>query len=731
MRPRGSAIADLWSGLASMLVVLPASIAFGSLVYAPFGPQYAAAGAAAGIIGSIVLGVVAPILGGTRRLVSGPCAPAAAVLAAFALQLAGRGIPPEHALLLIALASLLGGAFQFLFGAIGGGRLIKFIPYPVAAGYLSGVSLLIVLSQLPKLLGLAHGASLSGGILRPELWSAPSLIIGAATMGATLLGPRLSKKIPPSILGLLAGIAAFLALSAWDRRLFSASDNPLLIGAIPSAGPEAVGAALRRWADWDLFTAADFRLAAGPAVTLSILLSIDTLKTCVFMDSLNEARHDSNRELAGQGVANFASALCGGLSGAGQMGATLVNISGGAQTDLSAVLEGLFCLLVFAFFGRLIAWLPVAALAGILIVVAHRMFDYNVFSLLKQRSTRFDFVVTATVIVVAAFAGLMVAAGVGVALAILVFMRQQMSGSVIRRRTYGDRFFSKQQRLASEMKVLEAHGDRTVICQLQGSLFFGTADQLYTELEEDLARREFIILDMRRIQSVDLTAAHVLRQMGARLAKRRAFLIFSGLPARLPSGLRLANYFDQLGLVQGKKSARVFPELDDALAWAEGRILAEEHVPPPSDAPLGIAEVDMLHDFEKAPMNLLRSCLEEMRFPEGASIFKQGDPGDQLFIIRKGRVRIMLPLSDARGHHIATFAQGDSFGEVAFLDGGMRSADALADADTELFVLSRRRFDEAVKDAPRLAGEIFSRLARTLALRLRTTNAELTALQDE
>ena len=151
---------EFWGGLAAMLVALPSAIAFGVTIFSPLGGSYAAQGALAGILGAFAVGLVAAAFGGTNRLISAPCAPAAAVLAAVAIDLTQRGVPPDSALVLLTLIGLICGALQLAFGMVGLGRLIKYMPYPVVSGYLSGVGLIIIISQIPKFLGVAKGCLL-------------------------------------------------------------------------------------------------------------------------------------------------------------------------------------------------------------------------------------------------------------------------------------------------------------------------------------------------------------------------------------------------------------------------------------------------------------------------------------------------------------------------------------------------------------------------------------------
>jgi SulP family sulfate permease len=193
-----------------------------------------------------------------------------------------------------------------------------------------------------------------------------------------------------------------------------------VIGRLGELGDSVGGDFIARWAGLGNISLDTLELILVPALTLSVLLSIDTLKTCVLVDTLTFSRHDSNREILGQGITNLCAVTAGGVPGAGTAGATLVNIASGGRTRYSSLLAGVFALVTSLALGRLMAWLPIAALAGILVVIAYHMFDWQSVKLLRHRSTVFDFVVTVTVVVLAVTIGLVVASGVGVALALLL-----------------------------------------------------------------------------------------------------------------------------------------------------------------------------------------------------------------------------------------------------------------------------------------------------------------------
>jgi len=725
---------DFWGGLAAMLVALPSAIAFGVTIYSPLGGSYAAQGAVAGILGVTALGLLAPALGGTNRLITAPCAPAAAVLSAFIIEfLHSNGGSVESALLMLALLGLMAGAIQVTFGSIGLGRLIKYMPYPVVSGYLSGVGLYIIASQIPKFLGVPKDIHFWESLISLPLWKWQGIVVGLVTIIAMVVAPKITKAIPAAIIALLSGVATYFGLGLVDGSLLSLAGNKLVVGQLGSSGGGSFTDIIAgRWNAMGGLSLDDLTLLIMPALTLAVLLSIDTLKTCVVLDALTRSRHDSNRELIGQGIGNIASAIIGGIPGAGTMGATLVNMSSGAVSRFSGIFEGILALIAFLLLGALIAWVPVAALAGILIVIGLRMIDLHTLQYLKSRSTVLDFVVIVAVVIVALTVSLIAASGTGIVLAVLLFIREQIGGKVVRRKAYGDQTFSKNIRCQEEMEILVKNGDRSVILELQGSLFFGTTDQLYTEIEHELKKREhrtYFILDMRRVQSVDVTASHMLEQVKDMLAERNGFLIFAQIPKNLPSGRDMKQYFDHVGLLKTESPVKVFDEVDDAIEWVEDRILADAQVARPEETLLNLHEIELFAGRKPETLSALESCMEQRSFKAGETIFAGGDSGDELYLIRRGEVRILMLVDEGRSHHISTFGRGAFFGEMSFLDGNPRSASAIAYCDTDLYVVSRKNFDLLLDEHKRIAINLLEGLARVLAGRLRYANAEIHALE--
>ena len=715
-------LAEAWGALAAMLVALPSSVAFGVVIFTAVSPRLAGGGAVAGIIGAATLGLLAPLVSRNGGFITAPCAPAAAVLAGVATQLSLHGsMSAARIVVLLSLIALMSGILQIVYGALRFGRLIKYIPYQVVTGYSGGVAVIIAAAQIPRLLGSSNGRVFDA-LVTPQSWRWPAIAVGVVTILAMTLAPRVTTKIPGSILGLSAGIATYFAIANANPPLLRLAANHLVIGPIHAEGlfaaPLGAMASLR---------IGDLLLVIGPALTLSLLLSIDTLKTGVVLDALLRVRHNSNRELIGQGVANAVTGIAGGVPGSAASGPTLVNVTSGGRTLWSGVMEGALVLLAYLTCRDLIAWLPVAALAGILLVIAWRMFDFRLFHLLLVPSTRLDFAVIAVVVLVAAAVGLIQATATGIGLTMLLFIRNQLRAAVIQHKVDLTQIRSKRRRGPDQTRILDEHGDQGLMVQLRGDLFFGTTDQLFTDLEGDLARRRFILLDFRRVESMDYTAAHLLMQMKARLEEGGGKLVFSGMPSAMSTRQDIENYLRKLAIL----SRDAFETRDSALEWMEERILeAAGWSPAESRPPLALEAIPLFQDFDPVLLAELISMVQTRVFDAGAKIFSLGDPGDDIFFIRKGRVHILLPLEGGKKHHLATMGRGDFFGEMSFLSRGPRSADAETAKHTELFVLSRAAFDAMAHHGEGLDGRIFEQLALAIAQRLRVADAELRSLEE-
>ena len=716
---------DLWGGFAAMLVALPSAIAFGVTIFSPLGAEWGAKGALAGMLGVMALGLIASLIGGTQRLISAPCAPAAAVLSALTIQLTQQGQAFNTVLLTLFLVAITSSMIQILFGVMQIGRLIRYMPFTVVSGYLSGVGLIIILSQLPKWLSLPKGMKIWEGIFHPEQWQSPGLIIGLATAVVMLLGPKISKRVPAVILGLLAGVIAYwiLAFTAWPE-LQSLKGNNLVIGPILASLDGLLENLLHPWQSLYQLQFPTWSAVLVPALTLSVLLSIDTLKTCIVLDALTGSRHNSNRELLGQGFGNLIATLLGGAPGAGTMGATLVNRASGGTTHYSGMFQGLWSLLAIVVLTPLIAWIPIAALAALLVVIGVKMIDWSSLELAKSKDTALDFVVIIAVVIVANTVSLIAASGLGVILAILMFIREQIHTSAIRKKSYGNKVFSKRFRNPAEREVLERDGDRNVVYELQGSLFFGTTDQLYTALEPELKKARYILLDFHKVQSLDVTAGHMLERIEHILQENNARLLLSRLPESLPSGRNLRTYLEHMGILSSP-NIQVFDDMLDALEWMENETINAASIQGDVQELLELDQFSIFEGLLADQLQSLKQYAQLNTYGPGEQIFKLNQHGHELMLIASGQVKVSMALPNNQILHLATMGRGQFFGEMSFMDGSIYSADVHAIDQVKVWSIAREQFNAQDAKDQEMQAVITKGIALALAERLRHTNAEL------
>ncbi|HNL54661.1 MAG TPA: SulP family inorganic anion transporter [Turneriella sp.] len=719
-----SKIRNLLGGFSAALVALPQAIAFGVTVYVAIDPSLSGAGAIAGILGVIVLGIVNGSVGRNPILISTPSAAATAYLAAMVLQLKGQftGLSREQLLLILLLTGITAGLLQLLLALFKGGRLIKFVPYPVIAGYLSAVAVIIFFGQIARAFPELHIARWSDFSWQIFHWvNLPVLVV---TVTLVFLAAKISKRVPAPIIALSGGMVTFALIGLTDGSLFDTANSPYLVGRIRTGGQ------IINLPPWQLI--ASISPAIWPKIfasgaMLAMILSVDTLKTMVILDNLKHVRADSDKVLRGLGVANTVSSLVGGMPGSGSANSSLINMNSGASHWSSVVYSGIFAMVILLFLSDYAAYIPIAALAGLLVASSIRLFDTSIFQLLKKRSTRLDFAVAMLVIITGITYNLIVAAGAGIALSIFLFVRNQIRDTVIRSKTRGDRKFSNKSRMPDEMQVLRDHGHETIIYSLGGNLFFGTTDQLYRDIEAELKTSRNVVLSFKEVHSIDFTAVHMLELLDSVVHKQGGELLLCSLVGELTRGVDFEGYLSHAAVAHKEPHWRIFPDANTSLMYLEEKILSEHGQGIHKKLTFSLSEMDVFTGCDAAALTELSSIVTTEKYEASRPVFLQGSHSEELYFIGHGVVDIVLPAHDGPARRLSTFAQGDFFGDMAFLDSEERSADAIAAAGTILYSLKRADF-EAFCTHHHKFGEVFYRnLARILAHRLRQSHHELQA----
>ena len=508
---------DLIGGLVAGVIALPLALAFG---------VQSGLGATAGLYGGIAVGIFAALFGGTPTQASGPTGPMTVVSAsivAYAISTAGS---IEDGLGIVLMSFLAGGLFQIGLGLLGVGRYVRYFPYPVVSGFMSGVGVIIVLLQLWPLLGSKSPKSTLDVVTRigeplAEInWAAVGL--GVFTLAVNYAFPKLTQKVPSVLVALLAGTGVALALGLDVKT----------VGDIPTGLPAPqFGTILDVAAEHYVFV-----LQSG--LTLALLGSIDSLLTAVIADNLTKSQHDSRRELIGQGLGNTIAAVFGGIPGAGATKGTVVNIKAGAKTRLSGVTHGLFQLVALLGAGALVAYIPLPVLAGLLISVGVAIIDTKGLKHLTD-VPKADAAVLLVVLVWTVFGNLIHAVGAGVVLASVLFMKKAAdlieAGSTVTQHDPEPVWADEPDDARPEKTgdVTTAAGGTVYVKHLYGPLFFGFSAG-FRELVERLPKEaETVVIRGDRVPYIDQSGLYVLEDavLGlTRAGKTVALTGFTGQP---------------------------------------------------------------------------------------------------------------------------------------------------------------------------------------------------------
>lgn len=706
---------EAWGGLAAASVILPQAMAFGVALWSIFATDLAT-GAMAGLLAAMLFSLVSGIAGGTLGMISAPTGPTLVLVSGTAISLTQFGLNGEQVLQSLIWVIVLAGAAQLMMGLSNSGRLIKFIPYPVVAGFMTGSAFLMIGSQLGAVTGL-ESASLAN--LAAANWL--PLLVSAMTFIAIIYVPRYVRQVPGPVAGLLVGAVLFYLLASFSH---SSIPQTWVVGSLPTlASLKPVLPALGADLPWALIVPA--------ALALAVLASLDSLLTSVVADTATRSRHSARRELAGQGIAHMLSGLLGGLAGAGTTGATVVAIRSGGGRWV-AVATAIVLLLIVVVAAPLAAYLPLCVLAAIILHVAvFSMFERSIIAWVKHRSTRVDAAIAIAVTLVTVFYDLMVAVGVGVVIAVLHFVREQVRAPVIHDRHTAAQRSSLRRRTDAERALLAEHGERVLVYRLRGNLFFGMVEHLMEQLEPVLNQQVWLVFDMRRVDQVDLTAVRMLQQVAERVSEHGGELVFANVHDVRGLKREVAKTLRRIAPYAPQHSVKTFIDTDEALEYAENRLL-ESLGQPAAEAESRVepAGVELFRELPAEELQAILAVAQHLQVHSGQYLFRTGDAGDTLYILLSGRVDVQLPYGKHHYRRVASFGPGTFFGEVAFLEPGSRTADARVVHDAELLGVDRKSLARLEEHAPRAAAHMLLALGQTLAEHLRGADRELRRLSD-
>jgi MFS superfamily sulfate permease-like transporter len=703
---------ELVAGLSAACITLPFGLAAGVLVYSPLGPDFVALGTVAGLITVVVAGAVAALAASSGFIITSANASTGIIPAALATYLMGEpafAAHPAWIVLAIALCVLLGGLLQVAFGLLDVGRIIKFTPHSVIAGFISSVGLLTMLSPLRPLFALD---------LRQPPWiiiERPAMLLFILLSGAAIYvcGKRW-PKIPVHLAGLAITSLAYYAIGLAAPGL----DLGRTIGTLPIAFPPSsplplLADATAREALWSV---APHLLLTS--LTIGAVVSLQALLVFRVTQNLADSPPRPPRDLIGQGLGNCASALAGGFVAVAVGSPTNAAFRLGGRTRLTGLFAAASIFVAAFLLSPVLGRIPIVALSAVLVASGLQLLDPWALRLpgelmrsqagIDRRHTAQSLIVVAAVMILSVVNSIIAGAIAGFVLSCLIFI-VNMSRPIVRRRYEGDRIFSKRIRSSNDMTTLLRTGAERAVLELQGVLFFGNADDLSNLVAELLKQSRMVLLDLRGISDVDVSGVSILANMATRAKSRGRSVLFCHVPADRSASLAA--------------SARVFADLDSALEWMEEESLHGAGARPAEEC-IPLAELDFTRELSADDLRMLETALVARDFAPGSVICEEGGDGDRMWLLTRGTVSVRLE-GEGGTRRIASVAAGTTVGEMAILEGSRRLATVTADGEVSTYELSREAFETILREHPPLGQKLLSYFAREMTRRLRLLHRDL------
>lgn len=514
-------MSDLLAGVIVGIVALPLAIAFG--IASGVTPEK-------GIITAIVAGFIISLLGGSKVQIGGPTG-------AFIIII--YGIIQQYGIEGLTIATLMAGAFLILFGVLRLGTIIKYIPYPIVVGFTSGIAVTIFTTQIKDLFGLTIDNVPSDFI---EKWGAYithfdtidtwSAFVGVLSVAIIAVMPRINKKIPGSLIAIIIMTVAALLLKnyAGVTSIETIGDRFSVSNAIPDAHVPAM--------TWETIKG-----LVAPALTIAVLGAIESLLSATVADGVIGDHHNSNTELIAQGVANLASPLFGGIPATGAIARTMTNINNGGKTPIAGIIHAVVLLLIFLFFMPLAQYIPMACLAGVLVVVSYGMSGWRSF-LTLMKNPKSDVTVLLITFFLTIIFDLTVAIEVGLIIACLLFMKRMAETTDVK--VVMDEISEESDLSSGNLEHLTIPKGVEVY-EINGPYFFGAGNRFEEIMASFGDRPKVRIIRMRKVPFVDSTGIHNLTNLCTMSKSEGIEVVLSGVSEKVHSQLNKARFYDLLG----------------------------------------------------------------------------------------------------------------------------------------------------------------------------------------
>ncbi len=737
---------ELRGGLNASAAMLPFTLSYGFIAFGVIGPAATQAGLTAAVASVVFGGLLMTLLSRTALPCVSPSASSCLILAsAVAAWLRDPSLQPDaegglaRLLALSGLTVMVAGLLQVSMGLLRVGSLVRYVPQPVMAGFMNGIAILIVLSQVAPALGLQPAKLAGEGLAVLAGWNPAALAVALGTAVVVWIVGRAWPRLPAALAALLLASAAVWMLDqAFGAPAPGATLGITMIGPLHATLPLPLALAPLLGDSGALLLQ---RHAANVLTTGLLLALVGTLETVLNLATIDQrihARSDPNRTLTAVGFVNITLGVFGALPVVYLRLRALATLAGGGRSVRSVVAGSLLLGVVSLLGLPLLQLCPKPVVAGLLVMLAWSLVDPWSLALLRGRAApadagsatdrRLALVVVAAVCAVTVLSGFVAGVALGVLLSFVVLVRA-LNRSLVRLRCTAAEIPSRRVYPPAQEAVLAAARRGIGLLELEGALFFGNVERLQQEVEDLAAHAEgpggaplgplhTLVLDLRRVSTIDASGAVALARLCATLAVHGIVLRLAGVALeenRHGQALRAHGVLPEAGTGDWA----LHDDADRATEAAEFEALARAGLPL-TGAPLPLAQCALFAGFDAAALARVLACLQPRTLAAGERLFAMGEAGDALYVLTAGSISVV---DHMRRQRFVSFSPGMTFGETALLDRGGRTADAVADEASTVQALSADAIDRLQREAPELAAQLYRNLALHLSTRLREASA--------